>query len=47
MALVTALQARLHIPANAVFVHPNQGTAAGIGRGFPADAFRRQLLAQP
>jgi hypothetical protein len=43
--LVTALQAKLQIPASDVSVvtQPKTG-AAGIGRYFPAAAFREQLL---
>ena len=41
--LVSALQVRLNIPPEAVFVHPNVNTAAGAGRAFPVDALRDQL----
>ena len=42
--LVEALQARLHIPAGAVFAHPEVDTAAGVGHAFPVAAFRGELL---
>jgi N-acetyl-anhydromuramyl-L-alanine amidase AmpD len=42
--LVQALQARLHIPAEAVFTHPEVDSPAGIGHAFPASDFRQQLL---
>ena len=42
--LVEALQARLRIPARAVFVHPELAGPAGVGRGFPTAAFRAGLL---
>jgi hypothetical protein len=42
--LVDALQARLHIPSSAVFVHPEVNSPAGAGSAFPVDAFRDQLL---
>ncbi len=42
--LVDALQARLHIPAQAVFVHSKVDAPAGAGHAFPEADFRRQLL---
>ena len=42
--LVDALQARLHIPAAAVFAHPEVDTPAGVGHAFPAAELRAQLL---
>jgi len=42
--LVQALQARLHIPAEAVFTHAEVDSPAGIGHAFPAADFRQQLL---
>jgi hypothetical protein len=42
--LVGALQAKLHIPAGAVFVHPEVDSAAGAGHAFPAADFRAELL---
>ncbi len=42
--LVDTLQARLNIPASAVFVYPRNDTPAGAGHAFPAAAFREQLL---
>ena len=42
--LVEALQARLHVPAAAVFAHPEVDTAAGVGHAFPVGPFREQLL---
>ena len=42
--LVQALQSRLHIPAEAVFVRPSVDSPAGAGHAFPAAEFRQQLL---
>lgn len=42
--LVTALQSRLKIDANSVYLVQGSGTAADAGRNFPVDAFRQQLL---
>ena len=43
-ALVNALQARFHIAAEDVSVVTQPNNGAGIGRYFPAAAFREQLL---
>ncbi len=42
--LVNSLQARFHIPRQNVLLVQQPGTSAGIGRFFPATAFRNQLL---
>jgi len=42
--LVTALQARLHIPASRVSLFPQSNAAAGIGAAFPTNDFRKQIL---
>jgi hypothetical protein len=42
--LVGALQDRLHVPGNRVFLNSANQTAAGIGRFFPAHELQSQLL---
>jgi hypothetical protein len=42
--LVTALQARLHVPGSRIFFDPKPATPAGIGAYFPARDFRDQVL---
>jgi N-acetylmuramoyl-L-alanine amidase len=42
--LVNALQGRLDIPAGQVLLMSQAGSAAGMGKYFPATAFREQLL---
>jgi hypothetical protein len=42
--LVNALQARLGVPADRVYVHQGTGTAADVGAKFPVASFREQLL---
>jgi hypothetical protein len=42
--LVNALQGRLDIPAGQVLLMSQSGSAAGVGKYFPATAFREQLL---
>lgn len=44
VALVTALQKRLSIPADRVFLHANVASTTSPGLLFPASAFRQQLL---
>lgn len=41
--LVQALQDKLHIPAGAVFAHPEVDTVAGVGHAFPTAELRAQL----
>ncbi len=42
--LVTALQTRLHIPAQNVIVRDDPNSPAGIGQYFPTTAFRSHLM---
>ena len=42
--LVSALQNRLRVPGARVFLDTNTANAAGIGRHFPANEFRSQVL---
>ena len=42
--LVQALQRRLGVTADRVFLHQGTGTAADVGAAFPVTSFRDQLL---
>jgi hypothetical protein len=42
--LVQALQRRLGVTADRVYLHQGSGTAADVGEAFPVASFREQLL---
>jgi hypothetical protein len=42
--LVVALQSRLHIPRERVFVYSRVSSPAGVGRNFPAQDFQAQIV---
>jgi hypothetical protein len=45
--LVALLQSKYAIPAGNIYMASQGNTAAGIGRYFPAQEFRRQIQAEP